>query len=284
MDYLHYSPCYDGDFSAEEYRYGYLSSQWTKVPISYALHWHEYFEIEFCVVGEFRSVINGVTHVIKAGSLTVVSPGDFHEVHIPNQDQVLIKKLSFVPEVMCPEIATHINSLQFPLVLTFTQEETEDLNYAFDLLKGIEYSNNNDSLNQIKRRIFSELILIKIIEKNLRSANQHDGNPLTHKTDVVLQGIRHISLNISRPISADDVATRFYLSPSYYGRLFKKRTGKTVSQYIILLRMSKAYYLITNTDYNIEKIAAMVGYRSVSLFYRHFSQKYQVSPRTLRKS
>ena len=135
MDYLHYSPCYDGDFSAEEYRYGYLSSQWTKVPISYALHWHEYFEIEFCVVGEFRSVINGVTHVIKAGSLTVVSPGDFHEVHIPNQDQVLIKKLSFVPEVMRPEIATHINSLQFPLVLTFTQEETEDLNYAFDLLK-----------------------------------------------------------------------------------------------------------------------------------------------------
>ena len=281
MDQLHYSPCYDGDFSADEYRYSFLSGKEIRTPVTYALHWHEYFEIELCVSGSCTAIINGTAHKMVSGSLSMVSPCDFHEVSIPKDDSILLKKLSFIPEIMSDDLQELFLSLRFPIFLDLDKNELSALTVAFDRLHEVELLEQKSLLNAFKRRIFSEQILYTIISKSLRDEAMEQSRQSNN--DVVMQSIQYMILNIAKPLSLDDIANRFFISPTYYGKLFKKRTGKSVMQYIISLRMSKAYYLVANTDYPISRIAAMVGYRSISLFYRHFSRAHSLSPNQLRQ-
>ena len=42
------------------------------------LHWHEFYEIEYVIEGTATQIINGKEYPIGPGSVTLLSPVDFH--------------------------------------------------------------------------------------------------------------------------------------------------------------------------------------------------------------
>ena len=44
------------------------------------IHWHSYYEAEFCLGGMGTQRINGVCDTIEKGVLTFLSPKDFHSI------------------------------------------------------------------------------------------------------------------------------------------------------------------------------------------------------------
>lgn len=69
------------------------------------------------------------------------------------------------------------------------------------------------------------------------------------------------------------------LSPNYVGRLFKERTGMSVSSYITDVRLSQAAKLIENSGLKMSTISDQVGFSNQSSFYKSFKQKYSVTPK-----
>jgi AraC-like DNA-binding protein len=76
--------------------------------------------------------------------------------------------------------------------------------------------------------------------------------------------------NFKRDISLDEVASVAYLSPSAFCRYFKKFTRKTLSEFLIDLRIGYACKLLQNNNMGISQISMDAGFNNVSYFNRKF--------------
>ena len=74
------------------------------------------------------------------------------------------------------------------------------------------------------------------------------------------------------------MAQRFFMSPTYLSRTFKRIMGTTYSDYIRSVRINYSIHLLLNTDANITEIAALAGFNSSNHFCKTFKDCMGISP------
>jgi len=80
-----------------------------------------------------------------------------------------------------------------------------------------------------------------------------------------------------------ELAPRFNYNYGYLSGLFKRTTGKTLSEYFHHRKMETAKALVLENKKSIGKIAEMLGY-SPYAFSKAFKVEYGVSPKNLQKT
>lgn len=88
----------------------------------------------------------------------------------------------------------------------------------------------------------------------------------------------YIKLNYSEKISIKEIADQLYLSPNYLSELFKKHTGKTISEYLTDYRLEKACQLLDHAEYRVGDVSGMVGIHHGRYFSNMFKKKYGMTP------
>ncbi|TKG89839.1 helix-turn-helix domain-containing protein [Puteibacter caeruleilacunae] len=68
--------------------------------------------------------------------------------------------------------------------------------------------------------------------------------------------------NLEKSSTIEELAEMVHVSPRSLTRIFKKLTGITIAEYRTNLRIEKAISLLTNSDYKIEHIANLCGYKT----------------------
>lgn len=84
-------------------------------------------------------------------------------------------------------------------------------------------------------------------------------------------------------ISREELARHVYLSPDYMTRIFKRATGKTLSEYIGEVKLNKAKQLLVDTDEPVSNIAVSLAYVNFSYFSKVFKAGTGMSPKEYRK-
>ncbi|WP_107669440.1 helix-turn-helix transcriptional regulator [Cyanothece sp. BG0011] len=92
-----------------------------------------------------------------------------------------------------------------------------------------------------------------------------------------------IENHYTQPISLNDVAEAVGYSPAYLTNLVKRRTRKTIINWILERRMLEARSLLLNTQDSITKIAMSIGFSDAYYFSRRFSQLHEISPKRWRQ-
>lgn len=82
----------------------------------------------------------------------------------------------------------------------------------------------------------------------------------------------YIKLNYSEKISIKEIADQLYLSPNYLSELFKKHTGKTISEYLTEYRLEKACQLLDHAEYRVGDVSGMVGIHDGRYFSNMFKK------------
>lgn len=135
---------------------------------------------------------------------------------------------------------------------------------------------------------------------NLLSASMALGQLVTHlvvlrhrtpnRDDNMDQRIRRVidlmQANIARSLKVDELAREANLSSSHLAAVFKKRTGFTVLDFFIRLKIQRACFLLDTTDQSVKAIAADLGFDDPLYFSRCFRRVHDSSPtqyRALRK-
>jgi AraC-like DNA-binding protein len=106
---------------------------------------------------------------------------------------------------------------------------------------------------------------------------RRSGEPLMAE---VFSVIEH---RIDEPLSLRDVAVEVGMTPGHLTTLVRRRTGRTVQDWIIEGRMSRARALLDDTDLPIAEVARRVGMQDPGYFSRQFRRTYGRTPREWRK-
>ena len=89
--------------------------------------------------------------------------------------------------------------------------------------------------------------------------------------EIVEMAVQYISDHYNEKIKLGTIAEKFYISETYFCKIFKKETGKNFLDYLTSLRLEKARNLLEKHNLKVYEVAGMVGYEDA----RHFSRLYR---------
>ncbi|OJZ68857.1 AraC family transcriptional regulator [Mycobacterium paraffinicum] len=91
-----------------------------------------------------------------------------------------------------------------------------------------------------------------------------------------------IDRQYAEPLSLSDVAAELGMTPGHLTTVVRRRTGRTVGEWIVERRMAAARGLLAETDLSIAAVARRVGIPDPGYFSRLFGREHGVSPRSWR--
>jgi len=95
--------------------------------------------------------------------------------------------------------------------------------------------------------------------------------------------IRYIDENITQKLTLTSVSKEFNLSREYTCELFKKETGKTLTNYINERKIHVAKELISGGKMSLSQVATFMGYSDYTYFSRVFKKYFNISPVQIQK-
>lgn len=111
------------------------------------------------------------------------------------------------------------------------------------------------------------------LEQAVLSAKPGCGCNLTVK-----KALEYVDESLSADISLKAAAEKMYLNYFYFSQLFKKETGMTFSDYLLLVRMERAKEFLKDLKFKTYEVACKVGYVNTKHFSKSFRRAYGLYP------
>ncbi len=209
------------------------------------------------------------------------------------QEREAIEKLCMLDIKNCMECFSVIIDKIMSNKGTSLQSE---LLFLFDLLSKINFlifriTGNQDKYNENRAKIIKRFAKIEEKGKLKETAKtllkeivlSFDPKRLASNS-LVLKAKNYIEENYHNKLSLSRVAEVVNVSKNYLSTLFKSECQYTLTEYIHLVRMKKAEFLLKSSNKTISEIAFQVGYQTYRDFYRNFVKNKKFSPKTYRRS
>lgn len=110
-----------------------------------------------------------------------------------------------------------------------------------------------------------------------------DLRPSRH-ADVLHKAIRYFDAHYREPIGLESAAAHVYLSPSYFGKLFKQEMRVSCTEYLARLRVDRARKLLQDRALSIAEVSRRVGFEDQGYFAKVFRKYAGMSPGAYRVS
>ena len=87
----------------------------------------------------------------------------------------------------------------------------------------------------------------------------------------------HIRALYMQPLRVEEIARKMNLDRRYLSRLFKEKTGQTIQDYLISVRMEEAQERLRE-GFSVEETSRLCGYEDPTNFSKMFKRRFGVSP------
>ncbi|MBQ8197534.1 MAG: helix-turn-helix transcriptional regulator [Clostridia bacterium] len=247
---------------------------------------HNFWELIFIDSGNAKVVADNKTYSLTQGQAFLHHPNQTHTVY--TEDKFANSAIvSF--DCTCRSLSG-INDK----ILEFTDYEKDLLTRILGEVK----AGYHDKLNEVfltkmtkkTSRPFGndqiiknclELLLISLVRNAENYAEVTVDSPMEAFSGDTVKNIITIlksKLETAEQVSLDELSINLGFSKSYIKSLFKKKTGKSILQYFIDLKIDRAKKLLSQSKYTVTEIADMLGFNSVFYFSRQFKLHTDMSP------
>lgn len=238
-------------------------------------HWHRFFEIEFLLSGNGTHNINGKSYPIARGEMHLMKLTDIHEFYFEGKCKLYV--VQFPASYLSEDISSVILNCDRDMIVYFDEKECEKAEFLYGLL----------AEENAERKIYKSKIIKNTIETLillfLRKLNINGKNPVGKNDNRMNNIITFMQNNFQNPLSLGELAERFYMNSEYFSRYFKKHMGIGAKEYLTDIRMDYAKKLVCDSQLKVLDICMACGYNSVTTFLRDFKQKYNCTPKQMRK-
>ena len=248
-------------------------------------HYHNTYELYYLYSGERYYFIKDKTYHVKRGNLVLIKAYDIHctsDFSHSGYDRCLImfKKslLSDISEAIgtnlfeCFERDIHLIPLSF-------QEQS----FVETLLTTMVSENKNEGAGHEDFIKAAMVQLLLLTARHADSAAESIGDGVVTANKTVSSVAAYINNNYNEDITLERVAEKFFISPCYFSRTFKRVTGLSFTEYLNGVRIKEAQRLLATEDMSISEICERIGYKSTTHFGRSFKAIVGMSPTEYRR-
>ncbi len=255
-----------------------------------------------CFIGEMTSVsdfsdVVAVLKTLKNENVILNQIVEFHEAektqdaNTPNIDlwTTLLKKGKEKEAI--EEIFVYFKALSRTGYINVNMLKQ----FRQDFLQMIHLLLNQNSISASE--IFNDALAIELEDKAVNSLEEmriwvkhtirktmERINAVERSNDVVDTVKEYIALHLDEEdLSREAIAQFTFLSPDYLSKVFKKKTGVSISDYLISERFKKARELLVSTELSVSAVVSAVGYSHFSYFSKMFKKIAGCTPIEYRK-
>lgn len=246
----------------------------TDMPYS---RYHNYYEILYVLDGSRKIVFeNGKEYTLNQSSIALVQPGVMYKTLSDSpkkQSKIVIIASQLFVEELCRTFSRGMFSCFDYGVINMDAETQETVCRNLNLLRAKYRSDDSFSDNHKIPFINIVYTLSQYMEKDDKGKND-----IRKNIDVVYEVKKYIDVNFSQNLSLSQLAKMFSISEGHLSRKFKKKTGKSVSEYIMQIRLMSARRLLESSSMSIRDIAENVGFSSLNHFDKMFKKDHGFTP------
>lgn len=248
---------------------------------SLPVHRHSCYQVLFVLKGEIELAVEDRKYLVTGHQLAVINNLETHHIRVLSEEyQRYILYLS-------PQAADQTIQDQKLLSIFFSRRPSfchvVDVAGVFDellpLFERLDLeAHSQGDYHQELCGIFLKILLITLY-RHVPSAF-----PVieTGVSSTIWDLKAYIESNFQQELSLESLAAQFHLSVYYLSHVFKKITGYTVKQYILLCRLSCAKDYLCLSDRSVIDIAVETGFSDHSNFSRYFKRETGCSPSAYR--
>lgn len=251
------------------------------VPEAAELHYHDHYELLFCLTGQLTYQVEGRSYQLEPGSVLLIHPYQLHHAlkstgsteRIALRFEECIVHSRTTPEwpletMMLHQTQEHGNYLQLTPSL---QKQVGSILSAF-LQECVCAPFGHEIMEQT---LLTQLMLCLYRATSEKAAPQP---PVTADETLVQQVIAYFEGHLSEHISLEALAQQFYTDRSSLSRAFTRLVGCPPHSYLTQKRLQKASLLL-QAGVPPQEAALQVGFPDYSNFYRRFRSAFGSSPR-----
>ena len=185
------------------------------------------------------------------------------------------KKLKFVAKELTTDDCTDCSCLLVPAFMdSLSDDEMDEINIL--LHKFIKHNERDTQYDKIKCYSIFYDILAKIdsyVRKQLTHESKDLYNHYVKKVNWIIQD------RYNTKLAESEIAKELGISVGYLCTMYKKYTGRTILEYLLMYRMRKAEALLENSNMPTVKIALAVGFEDENYFRKKFKQYFGMNIR-----
>lgn len=256
------------------------------------LHAHRNYELYYFMSGTGKYTIEGSEYPLEPGCILVMREGEAHTAHLYGSAPYERICVHFAPETM-PLLESEIRALYRGRPLgkgnCFRPDE-RSATFIGACMERLCCDGDREGYEDRARAILGILILelcrIKessLVEPEGDTALMSPGEMEPKGSAETVQRIlAYINENLTTIENLDVLEQAFFFSKSYINRIFKRATGTSVWDYIVLKRLLLAHSLLKEGKQACI-VASECGFFDYSSFYRQYRRRFGVSPQTAKK-
>lgn len=262
-------------------------NEWHVVP-----HWHEEMEWIYFQKGDFPVWLNAKEYQIHAPAIMCIHPEELHAL--------ILEKNSIESAVVFPVDILRFErydaaeakvlgplvegKLRMPVLCQHGDAAFEELSACYkeieQMLRQMKEQKNVLYLN-IKAKML-ELIAVAY-KYDLLTRQVREGREESGTVENLKKVLQYIGEHYSSPIRLSELAELVNMNEQYFCRYFKKNIGKTITEYINVIRVEKAATALAETEDKIIDIASACGFDNTGYFIRRFKKEKGMTPSEYRK-
>ena len=248
-------------------------------------HRNTFFEMVFVLDGTGLQIINEHQLPYAPDKLFLIFPQDTHSFNIDAFSRFFFIRFNY--GYLKTQNSQNIRELEYifnshnhlPGCILKTVTDKPFIRSAVEALIR-EKENNSPQKEQIIQQLINTIISYAARNLTLQEKEVFKG-----KISSVMPIINYLHQYIFEPkkIKINCIAGAFNLSPKYVGEYFKKHTGESLQQYIILYKLKLIESRLLLTDMRISEIAFEFGFTDQSHLNRIFKRYKGTTPSSYRK-
>ncbi len=230
-------------------------------------HYHHAFEIYYMLDGECNYFIGNRSYHVTSGDVILIPSGTIHRTNYEGMKHTR-QLINCAPEYIPSSIIERLASMDYLYRNNKVKKQLDDI---FSKIEN-EYENADALSADVLRCYTAELFFII-----LRNENKYEGKQ--DESNLIPRVVKYIRQNYMNEVKLASVAKSFSVSAEHLSRMFKKDTGFGFNEYLTILRLQKAEYMLKNEPGRaVCEVAYACGFNDGNYFSYKFKSAYGVSP------
>ena len=259
-----------------------------KTEFTYPVHQHKEYELNFIEGGAgVRRIVGDSVETIGDYDLVLIGGDDLE--HAWEQGECRSKDIreitiQFPKDLLSPQ---QLEKTQFAAIRRMLQQAQHGL--AFPVTEIVKVYHIIDTLPSQKDRFKQFLLFLQLLNElacsdgaRVLASSSFAHAAKSSESRRILKVKQYIDEHYTEAIHLADLADMVGMSPSAFSRFFKLRTGRTLSDYLIDIKLGNAARMLVDTSRNISEICYECGFNNLSNFNRIFKAKRGSTPREFR--